>query len=96
MMEKQYCTCNRPSADDLWKNSKGNFKMLVKLADKVPVFPNVKNERSMIYVENLAEFYAFLWRVRSQNLSAAECFLRDHGTDGSSDCYGKREKRTSV
>ena len=38
------------------KNSKGNFKMLVKLADKVPVFPNVKNERSMLYVENLAEF----------------------------------------
>ena len=42
------------------KNSKGNFKMLVKLADKVPVFPNVKNERSMIYVENLAEFLKIL------------------------------------
>ena len=46
------------------KNSKGNFKMLVKLADKVPVFPNVKNERSMIYVENLAEFLCLL--VESQ------------------------------
>lgn len=42
------------------KNSKGNFKMLVKLADKVPVFPNVKNERSMLYVENLAEFLYLL------------------------------------
>ena len=46
------------------KNSKGNFKMLVKLADKVPVFPNVKNERSMLYVENLAEFLCLL--VESQ------------------------------
>ena len=48
------------------KNSKGNFKMLVKLADKVPVFPNVKNERSMIYVENLAEFLCLLVESRSQ------------------------------
>lgn len=46
------------------KNSKGNFKMLVKLADKVPVFPNVKNERSMLYVENLSEFLCLL--VESQ------------------------------
>ena len=42
------------------KTAKGNFKMLVKLADKVPVFPNVKNERSMLYVENLAEFLYLL------------------------------------
>lgn len=42
------------------KNSKGNFKLLVKLADKTPVFPDVKNERSMLYVENLAEFLRLL------------------------------------
>ncbi len=38
------------------KGSKGNFPLLVKLAEKLPVFPDVKNERSMIYIDNLAEF----------------------------------------
>lgn len=38
------------------KGSRGNFPMLVKLAAKVPVFPAVQNRRSMLYVENLAEF----------------------------------------
>lgn len=59
MMEKQYCTCNRPSADDLWKNSKGNFKMLVKLADKVPVFPNVKMSGACFMWRILRSFYIF-------------------------------------
>lgn len=35
---------------------KGNFQSLVKLALKTPVFPNVRNKRSMIYIENLCEF----------------------------------------
>ncbi|MBQ7766371.1 MAG: sugar nucleotide-binding protein [Lachnospiraceae bacterium] len=38
------------------KGSKGNFPVLVKLAEKMPVFPSVKNQRSMLYIENLAEF----------------------------------------
>jgi UDP-glucose 4-epimerase len=38
------------------KNSKGNFPKLVKLAKKIPFFPNFKNERSMLYIENLCEF----------------------------------------
>ncbi len=38
------------------KGSKGNYKTLAKLALKMPVFPKVKNERSMLYVENLCEF----------------------------------------
>lgn len=38
------------------KNSKGNFVTLEKLANKMPLFPYVKNERSMLFVGNLAEF----------------------------------------
>lgn len=38
------------------KGSKGNFSSLSKLAKMLPVFPNVENERSMLYVENLCEF----------------------------------------
>uniref|UniRef100_UPI00405605B2 NAD-dependent epimerase/dehydratase family protein n=1 Tax=Acetatifactor sp. TaxID=1872090 RepID=UPI00405605B2 len=42
------------------KGSKGNFPLLVKLADKMPIFPNIRNERSMIYIDNLAEFLRLL------------------------------------
>lgn len=38
------------------KGSKGNFPLLVKLAARTPVFPAMDNQRSMLYVENLAEF----------------------------------------
>ena len=37
-------------------NSKGNFPKLVKLARFVPVFPAYHNQRSMLYIDNLAEF----------------------------------------
>ena len=37
------------------KDSKGNYRTLAKLAKKLPVFPNVDNERSMLYIENLCE-----------------------------------------
>lgn len=38
------------------KGSKGNYPLLAKLALKTPLFPKVKNERSMLYIENLCEF----------------------------------------
>ena len=38
------------------KGSKGNYLTLSRLAQKVPIFPYVKNERSMLYIENLCEF----------------------------------------
>ena len=38
------------------KGSKGNYPTLAKMAKKLPVFPKVVNERSMLYIENLCEF----------------------------------------
>ena len=38
------------------KGSKGNYPTLAKMAKKLPIFPNVQNERSMLYIENLCEF----------------------------------------
>ncbi len=38
------------------KNSKGNYPELAKLASRLPAFPVVKNQRSMLYVENLSMF----------------------------------------
>lgn len=37
-------------------NSKGNFPRLIKLAAKTPIFPDFHNQRSMLYIDNLAEF----------------------------------------
>lgn len=42
------------------KGCKGNYVTLAKLAKKLPVFPWVDNQRSMLYVENLAEFIRLL------------------------------------
>ena len=36
--------------------AKGNFSRLAKLACKTPVFPEWHNKRSMLYIDNLAEF----------------------------------------
>lgn len=38
------------------KGSKGNYPELAKLATKLPIFPKVKNQRSMLHIDNLCEF----------------------------------------
>ena len=38
------------------KGSKGNYSQLAKLASKLPVFPIVKNQRSMLHIDNLCQF----------------------------------------
>lgn len=42
------------------KGSKGNYPLLAKMAKKLPVFPDIKNERSMLYIDNLCEFLFLL------------------------------------
>lgn len=58
----------RPLEDDNFKivilrppmiygpNSKGNYPLLAKFAKKTPIFPTLKNERSMLFLGNLLEF----------------------------------------
>lgn len=38
------------------KGSKGNYPKLAKMARKLPVFPDIDNERSMLHIDNLCEF----------------------------------------
>lgn len=38
------------------KGCKGNYPRLARLALKTPIFPDIKNRRSMIYIDNLSEF----------------------------------------
>lgn len=42
------------------KGCRGNYVTLAKIAKKLPVFPYVNNRRSMLYMENLAEFVRLL------------------------------------
>lgn len=38
------------------KGSKGNYPKLAKVAHKLPIFPDIENQRSMLHVDNLCEF----------------------------------------
>lgn len=38
------------------KDCKGNYPRLAKMALKLPIFPNIDNERSMLHIDNLCEF----------------------------------------
>ena len=38
------------------KGSKGNYPKLAKLARKIPIFPDIDNQRSMLHIDNLTEF----------------------------------------
>lgn len=38
------------------KGCKGNYRTLSKIAVRFPIFPNITNERSMVYIDNLNEF----------------------------------------
>lgn len=42
------------------KGCKGNYQTMAKLARKLPVFPLVENQRSMLYMDNLSEFIRLL------------------------------------
>lgn len=46
------------------KGSKGNYPTLAKLAKKLPVFPKIDNERSMLHIDNLCEFLCQIMLVK--------------------------------
>lgn len=50
------------------KGSKGNYPMLSKLAKKLPIFPKINNQRSMLYVENLCEFVRLVISKNDQGI----------------------------
>ena len=50
------------------KRSKGNYSLLAKIASMTLIFPYVKNERSMLYIENLCEFVRLIVENREQGI----------------------------
>lgn len=64
------------------RGSKGNYPLLAKIALKTPIFPYVKNERSMLYIENLCEFVRLMitnnergifWPQNAEYSNTSEC-----------------------
>src|SRR5699024_3963649 len=49
-------------------NSRGNYPKLVKLAKITPMFPDIENKRSMIYIDNLSEFLRLIIKNRENGL----------------------------
>ncbi|MCL2456284.1 MAG: NAD-dependent epimerase/dehydratase family protein [Defluviitaleaceae bacterium] len=47
---------------------KGNFPKLAKLAKFTPIFPDIKNKRSMIYIDNLCAFLAELVKKNCEGI----------------------------
>ena len=47
------------------KGCKGNYRTLEKLAQKLPIFPNVDNARSMLYIGNLCEFLCQVMLIKN-------------------------------
>lgn len=50
------------------KGCRGNYCTMAKLARKLPVFPYVNNQRSMLYMENLAEFVRLIIEDEAEGL----------------------------
>lgn len=50
------------------KGCKGNYPILAKIARVMPIFPKVKNKRSMLYIENLCEFLYQLIKSRKEGI----------------------------
>ena len=77
------------------KGSKGNYPLLAKLALKIPMFPYVKNERSMLYVENLSEFvrlmiengeHGIFWPQNAEYTNTSELVKLIAGAHGKKVC----------
>lgn len=56
MQEPDFVICIMRPPMVYGQKCKGNFNTVVKLVSLLHVFPNVCNERSMIYIDNLCEF----------------------------------------
>ncbi|MBP1969188.1 UDP-glucose 4-epimerase [Virgibacillus natechei] len=50
------------------KGSKGNYPKLAKAARKLPVFPDIDNERSMLHIDNLCELIRLMMENEESGL----------------------------
>ncbi len=56
LADKEFKVCILRPPMVYGKGCKGNFQLVAKLVKKSPVFPKIKNQRSMIHINNLNSF----------------------------------------
>ncbi len=47
---------------------KGNYNSLIKFANKLPIFPNIRNKRSMLHIDKLCEYVKSLIDEQSEGI----------------------------
>lgn len=75
------------------KRSKGNYPTLAKMAKKLPVFPKIDNQRSMLHIDNLCEFIYLLIENEDSGIffpQNAEYTKTSEMVRMISECVGKR------
>jgi UDP-glucose 4-epimerase len=81
------------------KGCRGNYPRLAGLALKTPIFPNLDNKRSMIYIDNLSEFVKQLIDNRSGGLffpQNAEYVNTSEMVKLIAEAHGKRVRMTKL
>lgn len=81
------------------KGSKGNYPKLAKAARKLPVFPDIENQRSMLHIDNLCEFIKLMIDNNEFGLffpQNKECVKTSEMVKKVGEFYGKNIKLTKV
>jgi nucleoside-diphosphate-sugar epimerase len=81
------------------KGSKGNYPKLAKLAQKLPIFPDIDNQRSMLHIDNLCEFIKQMIDKEESGLffpQNAEYVKTSEMVKLIADAYGKNVKFTKI
>ena len=67
------------------QGSKGNYPTLAALSRKLPVFPSVDNERSMLHIDNLCEFLCQVMLVQEFHRNSVVLFPQNSEWTNTSD-----------
>lgn len=81
------------------KGSKGNYPLLAKMAKKIPVFPKINNERSMLYIGNLCKFVSLIIEHEEQGVffpQNREYVQTSFMVKEIADCCGKKVHLTKI
>lgn len=79
------------------RKSKGNYPILAKYAKRLPIFPDVYNQRSMLYIDNFCEFLCQIMLVKEMKENSvvlipqnSEWTRTSEMVNEISNAYGKR------
>ncbi|WP_312470567.1 NAD-dependent epimerase/dehydratase family protein [Neobacillus sp.] len=81
------------------KGSKGNYPKLAKAARKLPVFPDIDNQRSMLHIDNLCEFMRLMIENKESGLffpQNSEYVKTSEMVKAIAEVYGRKVKLTKI